>query len=150
MNEKGLTIIEILIGMTVSVIILMVSTSMMANIFYIDTKSKQSEILSQVKNDLQSEITVGVRWAETLSFSDNELVVDSNVYSLNGGLIEKNGEAITPSSVYIEELEVNDFSTMSQQKSLRVNIAMRHRDFTSVSDSLEVVVSQRKMEITEE
>lgn len=150
MNEKGLTIIEILIGMTVSVIILMVSTSMMANIFYIDTKSKQSEILSQVKNDLQSEITVGVRWAETLSFSDNELVVDSNVYSLNDGLIEKNGEAITPSSVYIEELEVNDFSTMSQQKSLRVNIAMRHRDFTSVSDSLEVVVSQRKMEITEE
>ncbi len=150
MNEKGLTIVEMIIGMTISVIILMISTSMMVNIFYKDTKSKQSEILSQVKNDLQSEITVGVRWAETLSFSDNELVVDNSIYRLNDGVIEKNGEAITPSSVYIEEFEIDDFSTTLQQKSLRVNIAMRHRDFSSVSDSLEVVVSQRKMEIEEQ
>ncbi len=109
---RGLTLIEILVGMTVSAAIFLVATNLITALFGSSTKQKQIETLEQTKNDLQQDIGNSVKWAENeISFRDGVLVTDDDQYELRDGILYKNSSPLTPSSVYVESFEVYKYST---------------------------------------
>ena len=111
--SKGLTLIELLIGLTLSVSIFLIATSLMVNILGSNLKSKQAQTLEQVKNDFQAETSNSVRWANSLSFVNGVFEVDGDKYYLNydDGRIYKNDIPITPSDVEVDSFDVARYST---------------------------------------
>ncbi len=105
-NKSGFSLIELLIGLSVSVAIFIVATSLMINVFSSTTKSRQHELLYQVKNDLQNEFSNSVRWAGTISSIGGNFKVDDTTYVLKDGRIFKDESPITPEAVEITSFEV--------------------------------------------
>lgn len=105
-NKSGFTLIEILIGLTITVAIFIIATSLVVNVFSSTTKSKQREALEQAKNDLQAEFGTSVRWADSISYISGTLAIDSASYRLANGAILKNGEKITSNEVVVDSFSV--------------------------------------------
>lgn len=105
-RNYGFTLIEILIGLTITVSIFIIATSLVVNVFSSTTKNKQREALEQAKNDLQSEFGTSVKWADSISYANSTLTIDSAIYKLEDGAILKNGEKITPSDVVVDRFNV--------------------------------------------
>lgn len=149
-NQQGLTLIELLIGMTMSAMIFLVSSSLMASLFFSDTKSKHKEILEQAKNDIQSELSNQIRWGQTIAVTPNQLTIDGATYQITNERLYKNGDPLTPSDVVIDNFKVEDYSTLPYLASLRVEVELHHKTNTSAHDTLTLVASQRKLEFGEE
>jgi len=146
---RGFTLIEILLGVAISVLIFITAGSVMVTLYNSSTRTKQSQSLEQTKNDLQLEFLNNVRWGEEIESNLNSLRVDETVYELVDGRINKNGEAITSSEVEVRDFSVVDYSTSDGVASLEISIELVNKRLPSVSERLRVVVSQRQMEITE-
>jgi hypothetical protein len=111
MNKQGFTFIEILIGLSVSVAIFVITTTLVVNVFTSSVKGKQVETLAQVKNDLQAEFGNTVRWADDISYAGGVFQVDAMSYSLRGGRLYKNDSPLTPQGVEITKFEVSKYGT---------------------------------------
>lgn len=105
-QKKGFTLIEILVGLGVSAAVFVIATTLVVNIFTSSLKSRQVEVLAQVKNDLQAEFGNTVRWGDTISFNGGVLRVDSVSYSLSDGVIYKDGSPLTPVEVEVVGFDV--------------------------------------------
>jgi hypothetical protein len=143
----GMTVVEILLGMMLSLMVLLVSSNLMAAIFYSDTRNKQAEILEQVKNDLLAEFSTQIKWAEEISYSEGRLTMDGVEYVLSEGRIKRNDDLITPQSVVIEDFRIKNYSADEGLSSLEISVGMRHKVISSVHDTLKIVVSQRRMQL---
>lgn len=117
MNKKhtarAFTLVEILVGLAVSAAIFVVATSLVVNIFSSSLKSRQSETLEQVKNDLSAELGNNVRWADTMTIGST-LQIESTVYELSDGRIYKDGQPLTPLEVEITKFEVSKHESRAQ------------------------------------
>lgn len=118
MNKKGFTFIEILIGLSISAAIFIIATSLVVNIFSSTTKSKQMQVLEQAKNDLQAEFGNSVRWADSISYIGNTLQIDTTTYTLQDGVVMRNGSPITPSEVEVTDFDVVRHETAASGSSL--------------------------------
>lgn len=112
-HKEGFSLLELLIGLSVSVAIFIVATSLMVQVFSMNTKSKQKDVLSQVKNDLQNEFSNSIRWADNISYVDGVLKVDETSYSLNDGKLLKDDSSLTPMNVEITSFEITRQSPAS-------------------------------------
>ena len=149
-NIKGMTLIEVMIALTVSVIIFLISTNILVTLFYTDTKNKNVQSLEQVKNDLQSEFSNGIRWGKTIQIGGTSgVVIDGSVYILADSQIFKDGKSITSTEVKIKSFEVKNRSLNSDEVSLEIVVEMEHATLTSVEDTMRLVVSQRKTNFLE-
>ena len=146
-ESKGFTLIELLLGVTISVMIFLAAGSVIALLFRTDIKSKNIESLEQTKNNLSAELTTSVRWGELITTTGaGELIVDSSRYILLNGKILKNNEPLTSDDITITRFEIKDFSNSTKLKSLEIRIDMQNKNFTSVKDTFNIVVSQRQRE----
>jgi hypothetical protein len=148
-NKKGITLIELLIGITLSAAIFVVATSLIASIFTTDTKGRNLQAIAQVKDNIQAELSESVRWGNVILVSPNELTVDSSIYNLRQGRIYKDNNPLTPESVEIKSFTINDLSANSQYKSLQINVELAYKATVDQTDSFAVVVSQRRTQINE-
>jgi len=146
-ESKGFTLIELLLGVTISVMIFLATGSVIALLFRTDIKSKNIESLEQTKNNLSAELTTSARWGELITIiGGQELIVDSSRYTLLNGKILKNNEPLTSDDITITRFEIKDFSNSTKLKSLEIRIDMQNKNFTSVKDTFNIVVSQRQRE----
>lgn len=143
----GMTMIEMLIVLTISVVVFWVSTSMVTGLFYSDERSKQEQLLDRAKDQLEQEFGERVRWAKEIEDREDGVKLDGVNYQLRGGRIMKEGKAITPDRVVVEAFEIENLSTDSHYQSLEIKVEMRDKMISSVHDSMRMVVSQRKTAI---
>ncbi|RJR30111.1 hypothetical protein C4564_00950 [Candidatus Microgenomates bacterium] len=113
-NEKGITLIELLLGMVVSSAIFLVAGSAMAFLLGTSTKNRLSQSLEQTKNDIQVNMGNQVRWADKIDFLGGKLILDSDIYEVIDGQFYKNGSRITSSEVEITDFSVKRFATVSE------------------------------------
>ena len=107
MKQKGVTLIELLIGIVIAAIVFVVASSFVASLFGVSTKQKQLEALEQVKNDIQSDITTNIKWAtDSISFADGVLETDGVVYELADGVLLKDGVSLTSDDVIVNSFQV--------------------------------------------
>lgn len=145
-KQKGFTLIELLLGVTISVMIFLAAGSVIALLFRTDVKSKNLESLEQTKNNLTAELTTSIRWGEQIGFDTRSLKVDTLEYTLVDGKILKNNEPLTSDDITITRFEIKNFSNSSKINSLEIGIDMQNKNFTSVKDTFNIVVSQRQRE----
>lgn len=105
-NIQGLTLIEVLIGLTITSFIFITATGVVVSLLGTSTKSKRVQAIEQVKNDLLVDIGNNTRWAERINFIDGVLEVDDTTYKLKDGLILKNDSPLTSSEVIVESFSV--------------------------------------------
>lgn len=146
-KQKGFTLIEILLGVTVSSLIFLTAGSVFALLFRSDAKTEKLSLMAQVKNDLQIEFSNSIRWATQIDFINGaspEITVDATRYNLQDGRIYKNSEPITPRELSIKKLTINNNSNSSELKSLEITAEVENKNFPSSQDVIKIVVSQRK------
>lgn len=147
--KKGMTLIELLIGITIASLIFIFSTNAMYSFFYNDTKSKGLEAIEQTKNDLYVELANKIRWGESISVDNpnGQITVDNIQYRLEDRVIKRDGEPITPESVIIESFKIDNYSTDAEYESLEIEFEFKNRSLGDTIDTFSFVVSRRKLEI---
>ncbi len=104
--QRGLTLLEVLIGMTISVILFLFATNIMVVLFNSTNKDKRIQDIEQVKNDIQIDLSNKVKWAESVSFSSGMLTIDGDSYRVQDEGLYKNDVPLTPKSVKIKDMKV--------------------------------------------
>lgn len=145
--KKGFSLIELIVALGVSSIVMLTVISLMLTFMSSNTKSKRQEMFEQTKNDLQLELSNAVRWAKVVQINPENIVTDGKSYTLSGGQIYKDGEALTPTGVEVTRFDINNYSNDIDLVSVEIRIEMRDRSFVTARDGLRVVVSQRKTSI---
>ncbi len=115
--NKAFTLIEILVGLSVSATIFVIATNLVVNIYTSSLKGKQIEVLAQVKNDLQAEFGNSVRWADSISYAGGIFQVDSTNYSLQNGRLFKEAVPLSPEEVEITNFEVDKYENQTTSSS---------------------------------
>jgi len=105
-HTKGFTLIEILIAMIISAILFVLVSSLLANLFRSDTKSKQSQTMEQTKNDIRSELTNAVRWADNLTHDSEQLFLDEDIYRLEDNRFVKNSIPLSHRDIEVSNLRI--------------------------------------------
>jgi len=139
---KGFTLVEILIGLSLTAAIFLVATSLVVNVFYSNLKSKHKEVLAQVKNDLSTEFGNTVRWADSVSYENDVLIVDSMNYRLDNGQIYRDELPLTP-----EEVEITKFSVSNFQSVIKMEVEMKIKNNPSITDNLSLFLSIRSVSL---
>ena len=149
-----MTLIELLIGITLTSFIFLSASSLMLTLFASNTRSKQIDILDEAKDDLQAELTGAVRWSAKVEvLNSNTLQVTSidgtsHTYAFNTAskTILKDGESLAIKDVSFTQFAVTDYSDQSvaaSPVSLEIIIDMEHTRFPILKDHFRIVVSQR-------
>lgn len=138
--QKGLTLIELLLGMVMATAIFVVVTSLIVSLMGSNLNSRVEQILEQTKNDLQTEFINHVRWADTITTNPGELGVNGITYRLRPDRrIYKNGDPITSSNVEVESFNVQKHA----DQSLEITVDIQHKGKKDIKDILRVVISPR-------
>ncbi len=145
-DSWGMTLIEILVGLAISVAILLVASSLIVNLLSLDRRNEEEQLMEQIKNDLHFELSTNIKWAKDVQLGINSITLDGTTYTLDQGRIYKNDTPITPESVTVDSFEFYDRSVSPDFVSLEITVSLKHK-YTTISDSLRFVVSQRKTEI---
>jgi prepilin-type N-terminal cleavage/methylation domain-containing protein len=148
MIKKAFTLIEFLVAMGVASMVFLLTSSVLMTIISANAKSAKNEAFEQAKNDLGAELTGVIKWASEVNLVNDDILVDGNLYHYESGRIYKNDVAITPGNVLINDFEVENYSTDPNLKSLAIFIQMTHKADILASDTLKIVVSQRKLEVS--
>ena len=134
--SKAFTLIEILVGLALSAAIFVVTTSLVVNIFSSSLKSRQAELMEQVKNDLSAEFGNSVRWADSVSFVGGLLQIDALSYKLDGGRLYKGSSAITPEEVEITKFEITKYESQGSAEGSGSGLTSQYfnnEDFTALA-----------------
>ena len=143
-GRQGFTLIELLVGIGMSAIIFVVVGSLLVSILTTNSKGRRQEAFEQVKNDVLGELSNAVRWADEVSLSGGQLVVDEVVYEETTGRIVKNGQPLTPAGVRVENFEVRQLSAATDLASVRITADLEDANLAAARDRLTIVVSQRR------
>jgi prepilin-type N-terminal cleavage/methylation domain-containing protein len=148
----GFTLIELLIGIALSSLIFLGSSSLVFSVFASNAKVRQLDLIEQAKSDLTIELNNNLRWAQAISISADfhTLTIASAdgktaIYSLQNGAVIKNGQPLTPKNISVTDFTIQDYSlqSTSAEKSLLISITLQNAQFNAVADTLKIVVSQR-------
>lgn len=150
--KKAFTLIELLIAMGMSSMIFMLVSTILVSTLNSNTRDIRQELFEQTKNDISINLSNDVRWAEKTAYSAGDPAVltlndGAVVYNVVGGRLQKNGQAITPSSVVITKFTIENYTNVSsptQLASYQIVIEMEHIKISTAKDQMRIVVSQRK------
>lgn len=138
---------ELLIGVTISILIFMAASSVIITMLSSNTKIKNIQSLEQVKNDVAASISTSIKWATTIDITANSIVVDGVEYALVDGRVVKGEVPITPSDVVVTRFEIKDRSATPDIVGVEIGMDLHARSKSSIHDTLSLAVSQRKTEI---
>lgn len=113
MKRKGFTLIEFMVGITMTALVFIVATNLVIAFLRVDSKSQRSQELEQVKSDLSSEFTNTMLWASSVDMTNGVLTVDGNKYKVSGGQFMKNDKALTGSKVLVSGFTVTKVNVVS-------------------------------------
>jgi prepilin-type N-terminal cleavage/methylation domain-containing protein len=146
--KRGFTLLELTVAISLSSIIFMVVGGLLAFAIDRNSKNQRQELFEQVKNDLAADLTNSVRWSKNVEADSGHINVDGTVYMLRDGKIFKNGQSLVPEGVVVAEWEVVDRTRKPGLVSLEIRIKMHNKAFSVAEDTLRLVVSQRRTEVT--
>jgi hypothetical protein len=113
------------------------------------SRSKKQEVFDNVKNSLVMEISGAVRWGNEVTSDESSVTVDGKTYRLSGGRIWRNDAVLTPESVVVRKMKIDNYSGVSEFVSLVIYIELEDKYSSLVKDNLRIVVSQRKTSVEE-
>lgn len=149
-NQKGFTLVELLVGITITTMIFLTAGSVIGLFFRTDSKTERVETLEIAKNEILAEVSNAVRWSPSVTFTGGDLgsvkTVDSE-FTIVDGRLRKNGEPITPQDVTITKFMIQNLSAAPSLKSLAIQVEIESTQNTTTKDAFTLVVSQRKTEI---
>lgn len=147
-KQSGFTLVELLLGVTISVMIFLTASSFILLLFNTDLKSRRSQALEQAKYAIGQEISTAIKWAQKIDVAPNQITIDdSTVYKLQDGQIFKNGDPITPDTIEISNLEIKDYSVVSSLKSLEISMQLSFKNYATIQDTYKITASQRLLVI---
>lgn len=148
-NQKGFTLIEILLALTLSSFVFVIVSTLIMTLFTANTKSRRSESLQQVKNDLFVELSNSIRWAKVINIdqASNSLVLDAATYTLNNGAIYKNGAVLTPGNVEVTSFEMREAVTVAEYPGVELTIEFENKVNGLNSEIVNIFVANRKVEV---
>lgn len=147
--SSGFTLVELLLGITISVLIFLTAGSVMATLYSSGTRTKQSQALEQTRNDLQLELLNAVRWSQNLSYTTNSITANESTYHVESERLYKNDVPLTSSEVIVKSFNITNYTASPPEASLEITTELGHRRFTTLNDVFKFVVSQRKTTIEE-
>jgi len=106
MKNKGFTLIELMLGLTMAVTIFIIATNLLISLLSTTTKGRRAEEISQTKNDIETDIRTNARWAKQISYQGGVLKLDANEYEIVDGRLLKNGSPLSNETVIVENLQV--------------------------------------------
>lgn len=146
MKKKGFTLVEFLIGMTMTVVIFIVATNLVVSFLSINTKSKRNQDLEEVKVDVSRQITDQLTWGTTITHSSNKLIIDKDTFELVGNTLKKNGSSLTPANVKVKDFSIFEYHNDPENKtavSYKVEINLEHAESASIKDTISIFSSSR-------
>jgi len=151
-HSQGFTLVELLLGITISVMIFLTATSVLSLLFRSDVKTKRIDELEQAKNDLSAEFSNKIRWASNITYTNGAnatLSIDESEYTLSNERVLKGDQPLTPASVAVKKLQVTNYSNNPLIKSLEIVVEMESKNNSSVKQSVRIIASQRKTRFEE-
>ena len=145
-KHEGFTIIEILVGLSVTAAIFVITTTLVVNVFSSTTKGKRVEAIEQTKNDLWNEFANNGKWARNISFVNGVLTFDQAEYVSDQGKIYKNGQPITSGEVNVTRFEVIKHTPPAIAGSMEKGIGLEAKYYNN-ADLTELVTSQLDFEV---
>ncbi len=152
-DKSGFTMIELLIGITVSAFIFIGSSSLMFALFTSNNRVNQQSSLEQAKNDIEAELSKAVRWAKAIQVDQYTFALTvensdgtTNTYARSSdGTLTKDGAALTAKSINVISMTIDDYSKDSKipQKSLVITLELENKEFKAIKDTVRIVASQR-------
>lgn len=137
MIKKGFTLIEFLVGITMTALVFIVATNLMIAFFKVDSKSQRNQQLEQSKSDLTSEFTNGLQWAKRVEFKNGILTIDENKYEVSSGKMLKNNLEFTDNNVVVSDFSVKRIDVVSTRTNTGTGTGLLgsyfdNNDFTSL------------------
>lgn len=154
MNSKnGFSLIELLIAISLSGILFLGVSTLMISLFQSNTRVRQIDRLEQTKNDVAIELTNAIRWAKTVSFDTNALVLQTpnsttNTYKFENNKVFKNDSPITPPDVIVSNFVARNFGASPNLPLVQVSMDIADKQFPTITSHTQFVVSQRVSTIT--
>lgn len=152
-KAAGFTLMELLIGITLASLIFLGSSSLVIVLFTSSARASQRDEMEQAKNDIMQDLSNSIRWAEGVSFDSSSITVAVDptdaFYQLQGERLFKNGTAITPETIAVTSMTINDYSASTSVVSLKIDIDFEHAQFSTFKDRMSIVVSQRNAKVAE-
>lgn len=108
-NNKGFTLLELLLGLTMTAIIFVVATNFIVSFLGVSTKSRISQEVEQVKRDITADISSNLTWGKSIAFVNGILEVDESIYRIQGGRLYKNDSPLTPANVEVSNMVLKRF-----------------------------------------
>lgn len=151
-KKSGMTMIELLVGLALSGIIFIASSSLMVSLFSSNVRLKQQETLEQSKSDLIIELSDSIRWARDIIIDEtnNRVIITmrdgtNKTFVKNGNQFLKNGEPLTSTAITMTDFRIEEYSKSSnnQLKSVLVTLAFENEQFNAVKDRLSFIATQR-------
>ncbi|MFC1649382.1 PA14 domain-containing protein [Patescibacteria group bacterium] len=105
-GRSGFTLVELLLAVVISASLFVLVSSVLVNLFRSDTKSKQSQTIEQTKNDIKTELTNRVRWADNIAYDISRLEVDGDVYRIIDERFTKNGIPLSHKNIIVSNFQV--------------------------------------------
>lgn len=100
---------ELLLGLTMATIIFILATNVVISFLNVNTRSRASSEVEQVKRDVISEITNALTWGGSISYVDGVLKVDRDEYKVIDGRLLKNNNPMTAENVVVSNMAIKRF-----------------------------------------
>jgi prepilin-type N-terminal cleavage/methylation domain-containing protein len=105
-HTKGFTLIEVLIGLSLSTAVFIIATNLVVTLLTSTNKARLLDEVSIARNDIETDISNNARFAENISFVNGILSLDNLNYKLDNGRLTKGGSPLTGENILVENFEV--------------------------------------------
>lgn len=149
--NKGVTYLEILIGICVSALIFWLSISLISFILLRDVKDTYTQEFESAKAQVHETLTHEIAWSSEFNTTgDDSFSVDGIEYSVESGILLKNGKKVELKNVLVESMDVHNLSSSDDLATVELQISLKHKKSNSIFDSINFVVSQRSKTVLRE
>lgn len=146
--NKGVTYLEILIGICVSALIFWLSVNFLSFVLLRDVKDAYTQEFESAKAQVHETLTHEIAWSDRVSLTgENSFSVDGIEYSVSSGNLLKNGKKVQLKNILVESMNVRNLSSSDKLATVEVQVFLKHEKSNSIFDSLDFVVSQRNKTI---
>lgn len=128
MNNRGITYLEIIVGITISALIFWLSINLLSFVIFRDVQGAYNQEFETAKAQVHELLTHEIAWSNDFQLDGNDsLTVDGVEYSVRSGNLTKNGKQIELENVIVDSLDVKNLSTNEKLATVQVQITLRHQ-----------------------
>lgn len=132
-HSPGLTLVELLIGFTVGMFVLMAALSLITNVLNTQKSSQHINLLVSTSENVFNELATDIHDAQGATITLNSLTLTdkdgiNTVYELDGSTLEKDGLAITPDTVKVASFELLNAAPDTAPPLIHVRLNLENQD----------------------